>query len=657
MSGLPESNHSGQSPQHEKNGSAEGSVKRRRIALACLDCRRRKLKCDRIYPACSRCQKAGHPDTCTYDPNAIDSLNERPYMDFARGNRDSESHSNALRRHPDPNYFGNHQPLDTDYGLITGMQSHIDQLESRIIGLERAVNLDQQRAEPPNPKTQYGSPKSRREDKEFMTFRGKNYKTAFYGATHDTSTFNHVSSIRSLMSCSPYVYSLHQLCSLKPFMKEMMVQHPVLVQMQKKFRGSKVSRPAGDNSGCKGNLLYMYLPSRPVADRLLEMYISSFEKTYRVLHLPSFRSEYTGMWEDLSNARPLFVSLVLLILASMNCMVKQEQPSFRGDSSSAREMAIGWIEACDSFLETQSQKHITLNYLQARIVSFIAKSINGVKKKRAWTTIGTLMSFAVSAGLHRDVECLNQKHGRDGPRRRVSYFDQEMRRRLWSTISELELQSAIERGMPASLPDLPVDCGPPCNCEDEDIDPGMEYEPRSRPVLVYTPSSFLHHMSTSWDMRRSLVSSINGAGRPLDHHSVLRYDRMIRKALDGIPPWNGADSDYSTSLMQVQLQQFLTFVHRPLSDTGLHQGFGQLGTEQIGAAQTIIDLHYRLWQSGNYILLAFREDLLGVGLTICHALESALRIPGRSCISYHTDLGLTDYRCTNIDKDRNDGRK
>lgn len=407
-----------------------------------------------------------------------------------------------------------------------------------------------------------------------------------------------------------------------------MVQHPALVQMQKKLKRSKVSRPPREVSGCKGNLLHMYLPSRPIADCLVELYFSSFEKTYRVLHRPSFQSEYSSMWEDLANARPLFVSLVLLVLASMNCMVKADQPSFRGDSSSARETAIGWIEACDSFLETQSQKHITLNYLQARIVSFIAKATNGVKKKRAWTTIGTLMGFAVSAGLHRGVECLNQKHGRDGPRRRVSCFDQEIRRRLWSTISELELQSAIERGMPASLPDLLVDCGAPCNCEDEDIHPGMEDQPVSRPLSIFTRSSFLHLMSTSWDMRRSLLSLFNGASRPLNHQSVLPYDRMIRKALDGLPQWTGADSEYPSSLIQLQLQQFLTFVHRPVVDTALPQGFGYLSGEHIGAAQIVIDLHYRLWRSGNCILLAFRKDLLGAGLGLCHALESAQRFPG-----------------------------
>lgn len=40
--------------------------KRRRKALSCYDCRRRKLKCDRTFPACSRCVKAGLASACTY---------------------------------------------------------------------------------------------------------------------------------------------------------------------------------------------------------------------------------------------------------------------------------------------------------------------------------------------------------------------------------------------------------------------------------------------------------------------------------------------------------------------------------------------------------------------------------------------------------------
>ena len=40
--------------------------KRQRVRLSCLECRRRKLSCDRAFP-CERCIKSGNPDRCSYD--------------------------------------------------------------------------------------------------------------------------------------------------------------------------------------------------------------------------------------------------------------------------------------------------------------------------------------------------------------------------------------------------------------------------------------------------------------------------------------------------------------------------------------------------------------------------------------------------------------
>ncbi|KAG8728277.1 hypothetical protein FRC12_021872, partial [Ceratobasidium sp. 428] len=34
---------------------------------ACLSCRKRKLKCDAVRPACRKCVTAGRPDECVYD--------------------------------------------------------------------------------------------------------------------------------------------------------------------------------------------------------------------------------------------------------------------------------------------------------------------------------------------------------------------------------------------------------------------------------------------------------------------------------------------------------------------------------------------------------------------------------------------------------------
>lgn len=41
--------------------------KRRRRTMACTQCRSRKLRCDREYPICGRCQKSKTPTQCTYE--------------------------------------------------------------------------------------------------------------------------------------------------------------------------------------------------------------------------------------------------------------------------------------------------------------------------------------------------------------------------------------------------------------------------------------------------------------------------------------------------------------------------------------------------------------------------------------------------------------
>lgn len=41
--------------------------KRRRRTVACVQCRSRKLRCDREYPSCGRCLKSKTPTKCTYE--------------------------------------------------------------------------------------------------------------------------------------------------------------------------------------------------------------------------------------------------------------------------------------------------------------------------------------------------------------------------------------------------------------------------------------------------------------------------------------------------------------------------------------------------------------------------------------------------------------
>lgn len=84
--------------------------KRRRRAIACAQCRSRKLKCDREYPTCGRCIKSKTPTKCSYEdgflwqqPSTVDSS----YGERARASAPASTQSQMLlvdqpAAHPTP---------------------------------------------------------------------------------------------------------------------------------------------------------------------------------------------------------------------------------------------------------------------------------------------------------------------------------------------------------------------------------------------------------------------------------------------------------------------------------------------------------------------------------------------------------------------------
>lgn len=197
--------------------------KRRRIAFSCLACRRRKLKCDRIFPHCGRCQKGGQPNACTYDTEAVDTLNQST----GNGNSNSRDFSNggpprAIARLPSvARSFaadeGDEPPPrsqpDTTAGLYS-QDERIRQLENRIIGLETRASGSRSHwprstrsPELTRPEKDSRSDMRAVAEKETMIFRGKHFKTQFYGASHHTSYLSHVGLEASLCSAITDHYS------------------------------------------------------------------------------------------------------------------------------------------------------------------------------------------------------------------------------------------------------------------------------------------------------------------------------------------------------------------------------------------------------------------------------------------------------------------
>ena len=184
--------------------------KRRRKALSCYDCRRRKLRCDREYPSCSRCRKGGQADSCTYESVPPDSKDlddgEKPVAGF-------ESSAPRLLKSTRPTSPPPTEPLtvpgkpfpDASSSKLVLQARRIAQLESRLASLEasqpsatwQGLGEVTSIAKTSDKKDGTGTISfltSAREQiqPETILFRGKGYKTQYYGGTNPTSLIAHV---------------------------------------------------------------------------------------------------------------------------------------------------------------------------------------------------------------------------------------------------------------------------------------------------------------------------------------------------------------------------------------------------------------------------------------------------------------------------------
>uniref|UniRef100_A0A093X7Z8 Putative transcriptional regulatory protein PB24D3.01 n=1 Tax=Talaromyces marneffei PM1 TaxID=1077442 RepID=A0A093X7Z8_TALMA len=587
-------------------GSYPIQAKRKRKTLSCYECRRRKLKCDREEPSCGRCRKAAQPELCSYlyDVSSLSATRQPsnppgllPPSSSAPQQPDPSSHGISSRNHL---AYSSLPRVASQFLDISGkeytpstVQAVQNQGTWQLLGhvslaangaeARPAINADVQML--------LRGPRSRSQKKRLFSAE-------------------RISEPNIMVAATQLAVSLIQ-TALPRVQRE-------LKSLQVKWKGIR----ADDAWFLTHDELLQLLPDRETLDRHVNLYFDTVETTYRILHYQSFQKQYELLWQDPNQVNSAVVIILLLVMASVEVLFSHEQPKYIGDSSVSRERAIFWIEVSEKWLARQSYKHMHLAIWQIRCLIVFAKQINVVKKKRIWTESGTLLREAMSAGFHRDPSVLGEK---------VSFFDQEMRRRLWATIIEMELQISIDRGMPSASAGVPSDTTTVLNVHDEELEKNSR--PTSRSLREHTPTSYLHISRSSFSLRVSLNSMINDMSSPFVHETVLDYEDMITKELQRLPSGGGSHRQAHGNgrrtmvriLLDIQLRQFLVMLHAPFArQTQTSSRYSLSRITCLTAAAEIVQLYSDLTQTGNFILLLQRNDYFRAALVICQSAYTNL---------------------------------
>ncbi|PHH66420.1 hypothetical protein CDD81_7475 [Ophiocordyceps australis] len=403
---------------------------------------------------------------------------------------------------------------------------------------------------------------------ELRFFRGKGFRTRYFGPHNASMAFV-------------------ELTGLCPFMRE---------------TADEWLRPSLSEQADAE--LEALLPTREETDALVAVYLDQFEQIHRIVHIPTFGRDYAAFWKP--DGRQRYAAFTALSL------------KFIGMTSNARHWAQRCIAACDAWLARQSQKHRKLVHFQIACLLYLGKRVNTIKKKRFWTGAGALIQDGIALGLHREPSHMAGN---------ISVYTQEMRRRIWATVQEFDMQASFDHGLPTLLSQLHYDTNPPRNLDDDAFDEDTAHLPPSKPPRQYTFCSFQNLSRQSLQLRLELSRLLTGPLSEIDYDHVIRYTNDLTQEIDALPSWDAVTNKSSLdnknpliayTLLHVQLRQYIIPLHQPyLKLRKQNSKYQYSEIIYYNAARDIVLLHDKLHEQGVRALSFLREDALTTAINLC----------------------------------------
>ncbi|OJJ48670.1 hypothetical protein ASPZODRAFT_93608 [Penicilliopsis zonata CBS 506.65] len=596
--------------------------KRRRRTMACTQCRSRKLRCDREYPTCGRCRKSKTPTKCTYEdgflwqqPTTVTStvfsdqgstalsvgrVTDRTSMSTPP---DSALKPQPFRPQEQPPVLGRPQEERRDRFLETVLgapKAAVDQepyvaeslprLKRSSIQIPAYTEQIVEDESPPLSPTQPVDLVPR------IMMRGKETKTRFNGSGISANVMS-------------------QFADIKSFAEEIRLSNPNLARLrpdlEKVKRGLYRRRLSDPLPESPIVTLISMLPSRQSVDELVSLYLAYVESVHRILHVPTFLRELEDFWmkKDTPDlVSPAFVVQLLLMMACAWNLADQNTLYYKNESPMSCSVAIEWILHAEKWIQAAQVKRPEITAIRLYCLLIIAQNSLGMKRSKAWLATGTLIKQAMLSGYHRDAS----RHSK------ISGFIKEMRRRIWATIVELDLQVSLDRGMPPSIQASDYDTAPVSNLNDVDLREGMTELPAARPLDEITDSSFQAIMSQSLMLRLKVGHLMHSPRLACSYEEVLRMDWEFNKHLAAIPKWAQAEMGdllkqrkllVWKTLSETRMSQALLCLHTPFAiESAKVPLFVPSEQARLTAATNILSSHKRLQDSSKSLALCSMGD-------------------------------------------------
>ncbi|KAK2051660.1 hypothetical protein LY76DRAFT_651122 [Colletotrichum caudatum] len=344
----------------EKDKSQPRRRRRERRMLVCLECHRRKLRCDKKQP-CNRCTANDTPLNCAYVKPGEVSSHKRFLRETRQASPDGQT--------PDPN-----PPRSAPTEGGPGRSSAQAARSGSYLPLAPRPTLESRNSGGSKP-----SPNAISTSRESVP---------------SEDSFNHITSLTSKAGLA---LPSGEFKTYGEFRSQLSQRRTVILE------DPPESQPS----------IFDEFPARETADRLVDRYFDTFGAVFLFLHQPTLRAQVEAFWEQ-SERVPLPECIqILLVIAIANATIGPD-----GDRLPYSKILSWWhlVLAWQNVALRSSPDDLLT--LQTGCLVDLMRQAYSLDVKSGWPASGLLVRNAMMAGLHRDPALTGQRHAKEQERLR-----------------------------------------------------------------------------------------------------------------------------------------------------------------------------------------------------------------------------------------------
>ncbi|EED15716.1 C6 transcription factor, putative [Talaromyces stipitatus ATCC 10500] len=322
------------------------------------------------------------------------------------------------------------------------------------------------------------------------SFQGTISKTRVYGNGHWMTLFAMVEDLSILEPVGEVYGKVFQRSNYDPTddIAKAFNNCKQLARDLKRQRPSRRRLPAA---------IYLSFPDPQVMEELIRLYFNMFESCYRIIYQPSFIMEYRRCVNQLEIADSSFLLQLILVMTAAGRL--HGDITIRNDIAAKAQT---WIHIAQTWISAPLEKdRLTLKSIQVQCLLLLCRQIYQVGADLVWISAGSLIRMAMHMGLHQDPNNLED----------MNELQKQIRRRLWYTILEMNVQAALDSGMSPMIRDADYNTQPPSDASDSHLLQVAKQQQRPHQEEggeEETEADELHEGSTRSSLQAILVKSL-----------------------------------------------------------------------------------------------------------------------------------------------------